>query len=146
VPAASSQDGSTPYTLHEAAQLLGVSLNAVRRKIARGELVAKQVPRPQGHIWHVWLERAQDAAQHPGQHPTQGSTQHPPISDAPAVAGVLSVDRAEHLADVLVPLVEAAVAPLRAELAELAEVRTPLVRPRPGVGPLARSVRGAPGR
>jgi excisionase family DNA binding protein len=115
VQAASSQDGATPYTLHEAAQLLGVSLNTVRRKIARGELKATRSPRPQGHVWHVWLQPVQGSAQHP----TQGSTQHPPTEQVQDAASMLPVDRADQLARALVPLVEAAVAPIRAELAEV---------------------------
>lgn len=110
-----SQNGATPYTLHEAAQLLGVSLNTVRRKIARGELKATQAPRPQGHVWHVWLERTQDAAQHP----PQGSTQDAANGYVQDAARLLPTDRAEQLVQVLTPLVEAATAPLRVELSEM---------------------------
>ncbi|MCA1647260.1 MAG: hypothetical protein LC797_17995 [Chloroflexi bacterium] len=90
--------------MHEAAQLLGVSLNTVRRKIARGELKAQRAIRPQGHIWQVFLPFTQDAAPPSSQPPAGTMQQH---------AG------AEQLVSVLAPLVEAAVAPLRAELADV---------------------------
>jgi hypothetical protein len=55
---------------------------------------------------HVWLEHTQDATQHPA----NGYVLEP--------AGLLRPDRAEALVQVLTPLVEAAVAPLRSELAD----------------------------
>src|SRR5215207_3557322 len=51
---APSQHGAS-YTLHDAAELLGCSLNTLRRKIKAGEIHAERVSRPQGHTWHVFL-------------------------------------------------------------------------------------------
>jgi len=44
------------YTIAEAATHLGVSADTIRRRIRRGELSARQAPRPQGHVWMVELE------------------------------------------------------------------------------------------
>ena len=41
----------------EAAQMLGVSEWAVRRRIKSGKLVAIRVERPQGYEWHVRLDQ-----------------------------------------------------------------------------------------
>jgi excisionase family DNA binding protein len=43
-------------TIAEAAQLLGVGEQTIRRRIKRGELVAEQITRPQGHAWRVRLD------------------------------------------------------------------------------------------
>lgn len=118
MPPATYRDGATAYTLHEAAQLLGVSLGRARRMIARDELRATRIQRPQGHVWQVWLE--------PSQHPVQPSAQPPagtiPQNPEQPPASILALDRAEQLASVVRPLVEAAVAPLRAELADVRAV------------------------
>jgi hypothetical protein len=53
---APSQDGAAPFTLREAATVLGVSLNTLRRRIANGQVRAEQVERPQGFVWHVHLD------------------------------------------------------------------------------------------
>lgn len=39
----------------EAAKVLGVSEETVKRRIRRGELQGQQYPRPQGHVWMVDL-------------------------------------------------------------------------------------------
>ena len=39
-----------------AAEHLGVSTGTVRRRIRRGQLTARQVFRPRGHVWMVELE------------------------------------------------------------------------------------------
>ena len=41
-----------------AAEHLGVSPDTVRRRIRRGQVTARQVPRPQGHVWMVDLQPA----------------------------------------------------------------------------------------
>ena len=107
------------FTLHEAAQLLGVSLGTVRRRIARGELRAERVQRPQGHVWQVWLEPAQDAATVPNQ---------PPASALPYSFGsTLPQDAAPVTAraTMVAPLIEQALRPL---VAELADTRQQLVQ------------------
>jgi Helix-turn-helix domain len=42
-------------TMAEAAKLLGVSVDTIRRKLRRGELQGYQQPRPQGFVWVVEL-------------------------------------------------------------------------------------------
>lgn len=55
---APSRDGSGPFTLREAAAVLGISLNTLRRRIAAGQVQAEQVQRPQGFVWQVHLHGA----------------------------------------------------------------------------------------
>ena len=43
-------------TIAEAAQILGVGEQTIRRRIKRGELVAERIARPQGHAWRVRLD------------------------------------------------------------------------------------------
>jgi hypothetical protein len=58
-------------TVAQAAFQLGISEDTVKRRIRRGELSGKQVPRPQGYVWLVELPttRHQDA----GRSTDQGS-------------------------------------------------------------------------
>ena len=42
-------------SIDEAARLLGVSQDTIRRRIRNGELKAHQVTRPQGYVWRVML-------------------------------------------------------------------------------------------
>jgi len=56
--AAPSQDPSTPFTLRAAAEVLGISLNTLRRRIAAGQVKAERVERPQGFVWQVYLDGA----------------------------------------------------------------------------------------
>ena len=51
-------------SIKEAAQRLGVVEATVRRHIRNGELVAHQVPRPQGFVWMV--ELPEDEVEKPG--------------------------------------------------------------------------------
>ena len=44
---------SQNVSIDEAARLLGVSQDTVRRRIRNGELEAHQVARPQGYTWRV---------------------------------------------------------------------------------------------
>jgi excisionase family DNA binding protein len=44
------------YTLREAAVILGVSVTAVRRRVASGQIRAERVERPQGSAWRVFLD------------------------------------------------------------------------------------------
>jgi excisionase family DNA binding protein len=122
MPPATSQDGATAYTLHESAQLLGVSLGTIRRRIARGELRAERVHRPQGHVWQVWLEPAQDAVDPPIQPPASNLPQHPG-----------EMQRAETMSVFLVPLLQQAMQPL---VDELADTRAQLVSQAERIGRL----------
>jgi len=51
-------------SIDEAARLLGVSQDTIRRRIRNGEISAHQVSRPQGYTWRVELpdERADEEA------------------------------------------------------------------------------------
>src|SRR3954447_14128866 len=44
------------YSLREAAGILGVSVTAVRRRVAAGQIQAERVERPQGSSWRVYLD------------------------------------------------------------------------------------------
>jgi len=44
------------YTLREAAGTLGVSVTALRRRVAAGQIKAERVDRPQGSSWRVYLD------------------------------------------------------------------------------------------
>ena len=100
---APSQKAPAACSLQDAAALLGVSLNTLRRRIAAGEVRAERIKRPQGHVWRVYLPGQLNGAQHAdgdGQHANgtvqdAGSTlqppagtvqQHPPASDRGLVA------------------------------------------------------------
>jgi excisionase family DNA binding protein len=61
VQAAPSQHPATAFTLQEAAAILGVSLNTLRRRIDAGQVRAERVERPQGHVWRVYLDGGQHA-------------------------------------------------------------------------------------
>jgi excisionase family DNA binding protein len=54
-PAEQVPIGTQAVSIPEAAAQLGVSINTVRRMIARGELQAERVHRPQGYTWQVHL-------------------------------------------------------------------------------------------
>src|SRR5215218_11275074 len=44
------------YSLREAAGILGVSVTALRRRVAAGQVRAERVVRPQGSTWRVYLD------------------------------------------------------------------------------------------
>jgi hypothetical protein len=76
---------------------------------------AERVERPQGHAWHVFLERADVTAA--GSDVTTNEPAATRQSEpAPAASHVVEGER---LALALAPLVEAAVAPFRGELADV---------------------------
>lgn len=58
-PAARSQHPPTVFSLQEAATVLGVSHNTLRRRIEAGQVRAERVERPQGHVWRVYLDGVQ---------------------------------------------------------------------------------------
>ena len=49
-------------TLAAAAKSLGVSVDTVKRRMRRGELTGRQIPRPQGYTWMVTLAGEGDPA------------------------------------------------------------------------------------
>jgi hypothetical protein len=83
------QDGATPFTLREAAEVLGISLNTLRRRIAAGQVQAERVQRPQGHVWQIYLHGA-DTQEHRASSTVQqdgaGTVQQPPQALAQAEA------------------------------------------------------------
>jgi excisionase family DNA binding protein len=73
------QDGSPGegwLTLTEAATLLGLSVDTVRRRVKRGELEARMVPTPHGAAWRV----------RPPSAPTVGATVVPTVDATPGAA------------------------------------------------------------
>ena len=42
--------------LQEAAPQLGIPLDTLRKKAQRGTIIARKVPRPQGHSWELYLD------------------------------------------------------------------------------------------
>jgi excisionase family DNA binding protein len=72
-------------TLAQAAEVLGVSVDTIRRRVRRGELQARQVPTQHGPAWRVSL----------GTGPTVGSPPtHAPLGDLVAMLRELT-ERAE---------------------------------------------------
>ncbi len=109
--AAPSQDRSPAFTLREAAAVLGVSLNTLRRRIAAGQVRADRVQRPQGHVWQVYLDDAapcRDRADGTVQRDGAGTVQQPPAD----------LMRAEAMATYTRSLLE----PLVARLAEQEQI------------------------
>jgi excisionase family DNA binding protein len=48
-------------SVEEAAHLLGISTNTVRRRIKQGSLQAERVSRPQGYVYRVYLPEVTDS-------------------------------------------------------------------------------------
>jgi hypothetical protein len=94
------------YSLQEAAALLGIGVNTLRRRIAANQVRAEQVERPQGYVWRVYLD-----GRHPPTYPTSdppdqeatGSLPHPPapVAQAEALAALIQAT----LAPIVAPLV-----------------------------------------
>jgi excisionase family DNA binding protein len=78
-------------TIAEAASQLGCSVDTIRRRIRRGELVAQQVPTQRGPAWRVTLGTL------PGTLPTVGSTLGSAAMhvEAPLLAQLLADAQAE---------------------------------------------------
>src|SRR5919112_6348512 len=102
-----SQDAPTAgYSLQEAAALLGIGVNTLRRRITAGQIRAELVERPQGYVWRVYLD-----GRHPPTQPTDGPTNqeapgsllHPPapIAQAEALAALIQAT----LTPIVAPLV-----------------------------------------
>jgi predicted transcriptional regulator of viral defense system len=71
------QTTSEYVTIAEAAERLGISKSAVRRRLHSGQLTGRQEERPQGHVWLIALPM--DA---PDAHPN-GAAHHPLNGAAP---------------------------------------------------------------
>jgi hypothetical protein len=67
------QDRSAPFTLREAAEALGISLNTLRRRIAAGDIRAEKADRPQGFVWQVYLDGSMEGATAPFQDRANGT-------------------------------------------------------------------------
>jgi excisionase family DNA binding protein len=137
------QDGSPGegwLTLTEAATLLGLSVDTVRRRVKRGELEARMVPTPHGAAWRVRLPSAptvgatvvQTVGATLGAAPTQ-ATGGPPMGELVGLVGRLH-DENRALAEA------AATWQTRAELlaAQLEDARAQLALSAPTDGPQSR--------
>jgi hypothetical protein len=101
-----SQDALTAgYSLQEAAALLGIGVNTLRRRIAAGQVQAEQVQRPQGYVWRVYLD---------GRHPPTEPTIHPPRQDATGSLPHPPTQLAQ--AEALASLIQATLTPIIAPL------------------------------
>ncbi len=106
-------------TIPEAARRLGISRQAVRRRLKAGELTGRQVPRPQGHIWLIALPEGAGTSRQVStgadtyRHVPTGAAQEVPAS--PQMA--MQTARAHEMAEYTAALLE----PLHARLAEQAE-------------------------
>ncbi len=58
-----------------AADRFGVSVDTIRRRLKRGELVSRKEPRAQGYVWQIEVESP------PAGHEHAGSEQAPPAQD-----------------------------------------------------------------
>ena len=106
-PGGSQHPPTAGYSLHEAAALLGVGVNTLRRQIAAGQVRAEQVQRPQGYVWRVYLDGRYPPTHHPEQESVQdapGSLPHPPnqLAQAEALASLIQAS----LTPIVAPLVE----------------------------------------
>jgi hypothetical protein len=102
------------YSLQEAAALLGIGVNTLRRRIAAGQIQAAQVQRPQGYVWRVYLD---------GQHPPTDPPDDPPIQKA---TGSLphppsSITQAEAMVSLIQTTIGTVLGPLMAEQAALGQ-------------------------
>jgi hypothetical protein len=72
--AGSSEGAATGYSLQDAAAIVGVSVNTLRKRIRAGQVRAERVQRPQGYVWQVYLH---------GRHSPGQLASGPPIQEAP---------------------------------------------------------------
>jgi hypothetical protein len=88
---AGSMEGPAAYSLQDAAALLGVSVNTLRKRIRAGQVKAERVQRPQGYVWQVHLDSRQAPSQpahDPAGQQAPWSLQDPPtaLTQAEAMA------------------------------------------------------------
>ena len=67
--------GTRWYTLAEAAPILGVSVDTVRRRVKRGQLEARQVHTQHGPTWEVFIGSRPPDAQADAYAPAEGAAQ-----------------------------------------------------------------------
>ena len=89
------------YSLQEAAALLGIGVNTLRRRIAAGQVQAERAQRPQGYVWRVYLE---------GRHPPSQPTNHPTDQEVPRSLPQPPTPLAR--ADALASLIQATLTPI----------------------------------
>ena len=73
--AGSIEGPAAGYSLQDAAAVLGVSVNTLRKRIRAGQVRAERVERPQGYIWQVNLDDV---------HPPDQPATDPPIQEGPS--------------------------------------------------------------
>jgi len=95
------------YSLQDAASIIGVSLNTLRKRIASGQVNAERVQRPQGHVWRVYLDRPHPATLHADQDATLHAAAPSNRVQHPATPGMVQAEAmAAYTRSILVPLVE----------------------------------------
>jgi hypothetical protein len=96
------------YSLQDAASIIGISLNTLRKRIASGQVKAERVQRPQGHIWRVYLETEHPAIDPSDQDATLHAAEGSPTVQHPVAAGTLQAEAmAAYTRSILAPMVEA---------------------------------------
>src|SRR3954469_3061621 len=93
------------YSLQEAAAMLGIGVNTLRRKITAGQIQAERVQRPQGYVWRVHLD---------DRHPPSQPTNHPTEQEAPRSLPQPPTPLAQ--AEALASLIQATLTPIIAPL------------------------------
>jgi hypothetical protein len=73
--AGSIEGPAAGYSLQDAAAVLGVSVNTLRKRIKAGQVRGERVQRPQGYVWQVHLD---------GLQPPDQPADDPPIQEAPS--------------------------------------------------------------
>jgi hypothetical protein len=73
--AGSIEGAAAGYSLQDAAAVLGVSVNTLRKRIKSGQVRAERTERPQGYVWLVYLD---------GLQPPDQSVVDPPTQEAPS--------------------------------------------------------------
>lgn len=107
-PTGTSRPG---LSVHEAAVILGVSPNTVRRRVIAGSLRSERIPRPQGEVIRVYLDHVPDEVPKqvpPEVVPGDVPNEVPPISQ-PQVPDAVR-------AEVMAALISASIAPVLAPL------------------------------
>ena len=114
--AAPSRDRPAAFTLRQAAVVLGISLNTLRKRIADGQIQAERVERPQGHVWRVYVDGADRSID-----PPDGTVQQDGADRS--VEPPTDLMRAEAMAAYTRSLLEPITAALERSQGEVAELR-----------------------
>jgi hypothetical protein len=90
------------YSLQDAAAILGVSVNTLRKRIRDGRVRGEHVQRPQGHVWRVYLDPPASSEDPPSQEAPRRLQDPPtPATQAEAITAMIQTT----IATVLGPLV-----------------------------------------